>query len=69
MCRVKPQLRPEEGPKTKGESRIAILGDSGTFGEGVSKTENIYPQILEEALNRSQSVTQGTGLQLSCVCL
>ncbi|MBA3966706.1 MAG: SGNH/GDSL hydrolase family protein [Nitrospirales bacterium] len=49
------------GPKTKEEYRIAIVGDSGTFGEGVSKTEGTYPQILEDALNRSQSVLKAQG--------
>lgn len=31
------------------------MGDSGTFGEGVSRTEDTYPQVLEDTLNRSQS--------------
>jgi len=44
------------GPKKNNEYRIAIVGDSGTFGEGVSRTEDTYPQVLEDTLNQSQSV-------------
>jgi hypothetical protein len=43
------------GPKRNDEYRIAIVGDSGTFGQGVSKTEDIYPQVLDDTLNRRQS--------------
>jgi hypothetical protein len=42
------------GPRQANEYRIAIVGDSVTFGEGVEKTEDTFPQILEETLNRKQ---------------
>jgi hypothetical protein len=37
-----------------GEYRIAIVGDSITFGEGVRRTEDTYPQVLEDVLNQKQ---------------
>lgn len=40
------------GPKQPCEYRIAIVGDSNTFGEGVPKTEDTYAQVLEESLNQ-----------------
>ena len=43
------------GHKKNNEYRIAIVGDSGTFGEGVAGTEDTYPQVLEDTLNRRQS--------------
>lgn len=42
--------------KADDEFRIAIAGDSITFGEGVKKTEDTFPQVLENVLNRKQSV-------------
>ncbi|MDT7541870.1 MAG: hypothetical protein QOE33_1774 [Acidobacteriota bacterium] len=42
-------------PHQPGEYRIAIVGDSVTFGEGVRKTEDTYPQTLEDILNQKQS--------------
>jgi lysophospholipase L1-like esterase len=38
-----------------GEYRIAIVGDSVTFGEGVRRTEDTYAQTLEDTLNQRQS--------------
>lgn len=42
------------GPRQENEYRIAIVGDSVTFGEGVEKTEDTFPQVLEDTLNRKQ---------------
>lgn len=41
-------------PKQPGEYRIAIAGDSCTFGEGVPRTEDTFPQVLEDSLNHRQ---------------
>jgi lysophospholipase L1-like esterase len=41
-----------------GEYRIAIVGDSVTFGEGVVETEETFAQVLEDTLNRKQSATR-----------
>jgi hypothetical protein len=43
----------EHGPKQPEEYRIAIMGDSVTFGEGVRQTANTYPQLLQEQLNHT----------------
>jgi lysophospholipase L1-like esterase len=40
------------GPKKNNEYRIAVVGDSITFGEGVRKTEDTYCAVLGELLNR-----------------
>ncbi|MDX1523730.1 MAG: SGNH/GDSL hydrolase family protein [Anaerolineae bacterium] len=40
-------------PKTPNTYRIAIMGDSFTFGAGV-KNQNIYPQLVEVILNNAQ---------------
>ena len=45
------------GPKPPGEYRIALVGDSVTFGEGVERTENTFAQVLERTLNRGQPAT------------
>jgi hypothetical protein len=46
------------GPKQPHEYRIAVVGDSVTFGEGVGRTEDTFAQVLEDTLNqRQQSVT------------
>jgi hypothetical protein len=37
-----------------GEYRIALVGDSVTFGEGVVKTEDTFAQVLEDTLNQQQ---------------
>jgi hypothetical protein len=43
--------------KQPNEYRIAIVGDSCTFGEGVRRTEDTFAQVLEDTLNqRQQSV-------------
>lgn len=42
------------GPKQLHEYRIAIVGDSNTFGEGVPRTEDTYAQVLEDLLNQQQ---------------
>lgn len=42
------------GAKQPNEYRIAIAGDSCTFGEGVTRTEDTFAQVLEDALNRGQ---------------
>ncbi len=42
------------GPKQPGEYRIAIVGDSVTFGEGIPRTEDTYAQVLEDTLNQQQ---------------
>jgi hypothetical protein len=36
------------------EYRIAIVGDSVTFGEGVEKTADTFAQVLEDTLNEKQ---------------
>jgi hypothetical protein len=42
------------GTKQPQEYRIAIVGDSVTFGEGVPNTEDTFTQILEDMLNQQQ---------------
>jgi hypothetical protein len=42
------------GTKQPHEYRIAIVGDSVTFGEGIPRTEDTFAQVLEETLNRQQ---------------
>jgi lysophospholipase L1-like esterase len=45
------------GVKQANEYRIAIVGDSVTFGEGVRRTEDTFTQVLEDTLNQpKQSV-------------
>lgn len=46
------------GPRQDGEYRIAVVGDSVTFGEGVEKTEDTFPQVLEDTLNRKQNAVK-----------
>jgi hypothetical protein len=41
--------------KDKNEYRIAVVGDSVTFGTGVSKTEDTFADVLETNLNRKQT--------------
>lgn len=46
------------GVKQPNEYRIAVVGDSVTFGEGVPRTEDTFAQVLEDTLNqRQESVT------------
>ncbi len=40
--------------KNEGEYRIAVLGDSVTFGEGVRRTEDTFCQRIEAILNQRQ---------------
>jgi hypothetical protein len=46
------------GLKQENEYRIAIVGDSGTFGEGVPNTEDTFTQVLENALNHKQAAVK-----------
>jgi hypothetical protein len=43
------------GRKQEGEYRIAIVGDSVTFGEGIPKTEDTFAQVVEDTLNQKQA--------------
>jgi hypothetical protein len=43
------------GPRHGKEFRIAIVGDSVTFGEGVRNTADIYAEVLADELNRNQN--------------
>jgi|CXWL01.1.fsa_nt_gi hypothetical protein len=42
------------GAKQPNEFRIALVGDSFTFGEGVARTEDTFVQVLEDSLNQGQ---------------
>ena len=42
------------GIKRPNEYRIAIVGESCTFGEGIARTEDTFAQVLEEILNKRQ---------------
>ena len=42
------------GAKQTNEYRIAIVGDSCTFGEGITRTEDTFTQVLEDTLNQQQ---------------
>jgi len=42
------------GTKQPNELRIALVGDSCTFGEGVTRTEDTFAQVLEDMLNQGQ---------------
>jgi hypothetical protein len=46
------------GPHRDSEFRIALVGDSVTFGEGVARTEETFAQILEQTLNRRQEAVK-----------
>jgi hypothetical protein len=48
----------ECGPHQEKEFRIALTGDSLTFGEGVVRTEDTFAQILEDTLNRRQQAVK-----------
>ena len=43
------------GPRAPEEYRIAVVGDSVTFGEGVRDASDTFAKVLEEALNRRQT--------------
>ncbi len=44
------------GTKQPQEYRIAIVGDSVTFGEGVPNTEETFTEVLEHMLNQHQNL-------------
>lgn len=46
------------GPHEEKEFKIALVGDSVTFGEGVARTEETYAQVLEQTLNRRQNLVR-----------
>lgn len=46
------------GPHQDREYRIALVGDSVTFGEGVARTEETYAQVLEQTLSRRQGAVK-----------
>jgi lysophospholipase L1-like esterase len=46
------------GPKEAAQFRIAVTGDSVTFGEGVADTQETYPAVLESLLNQKQQRKQ-----------
>lgn len=46
------------GPKEWNEYRIAIAGDSVTFGEGVQNTEDTFAQVVEKTLNHKQTAVK-----------
>lgn len=46
------------GAKEPNEYRIAITGDSVTFGEGVRKTGDTYCQVLEGIINERQNIVK-----------
>jgi hypothetical protein len=43
------------GAKGSAEFRIAFVGDSGTFGDGVRRTEDTFVYVVEKTLNRKQT--------------
>jgi hypothetical protein len=43
------------GPRRPGEYRIAVVGDSVTFGEGVREASDTFAKALEDALNGRQA--------------
>ncbi|MDT7781462.1 MAG: hypothetical protein QOC99_3974 [Acidobacteriota bacterium] len=45
-------------PRREGEYRIAVVGDSVTFGEGVAHTQDTFACVLERALNQRQSAVR-----------
>jgi hypothetical protein len=48
------------GKKKPDEYRIAVAGDSVTFGVGVPKTDETYPEIVQKTLNHLQHHCQVT---------
>jgi hypothetical protein len=46
------------GPKVENEYRIAITGDSVTFGEGIQNTEDTFAQVVEKTLNHRQTAVK-----------
>lgn len=43
------------GPRQKGEYRVAVVGDSVTFGEGVREGGDTFAKVLEGALDGRQA--------------
>jgi hypothetical protein len=43
------------GPRAAGEYRVAVVGDSVTFGEGVREGRDTFAKVLEGELNRRQA--------------
>jgi hypothetical protein len=43
------------GARDAGEYRVAVVGDSVTFGEGVRDTSETFAKVLEGELNRSRA--------------
>ena len=43
------------GTKQPQEYRIAVVGDSVTFGEGIPNTKDTFSKVLEDTLNQQQS--------------
>lgn len=43
------------GPRASGEYRIAVVGDSVTFGEGVREGVDTFAKVLEATLNGGQN--------------
>lgn len=46
------------GPKGGNEYRIAIVGDSVTFGEGIQNTEDTFSVVVEKTLNHKQTAAK-----------
>src|SRR5215212_3929114 len=43
------------GARASGEYRVAVVGDSVTFGEGVREGRDTFAKVLEAALNKRQT--------------
>lgn len=48
----------QAGPHQDGEFRIALVGDSVTFGEGVAQTKETFAAVLEQTLNSRQQAVK-----------
>ena len=51
-------------PKPEGRLRVLLLGDSFTFGIGVSDEEAIFPAILERELDREAAALDAGGVDV-----
>jgi len=49
-------------PKGPGVRRIVVLGDSFSHGDGVARTEDIWPYVLERALGQSGATVETINL-------